>query len=80
METIDWSSCPGVEIDPDRQSGAPVFAGTRIPVNVVTNNIHCGGTPEEIAEIVENFEISREQIATVLTFLRAHESLETARI
>ena len=37
---IDWSKVPGVEIDPERQSGAPVFAGTRVPVNVVTNNIH----------------------------------------
>ena len=29
---IDWSSCPAVERDPDRVSGAWVFRGTRVPV------------------------------------------------
>lgn len=73
MMHINWSECPGIEIDPNRQSGAPVFAGTRIPVNVVTNNIHRGGTPDEIQEILENFDISREQIELVLRFIREHE-------
>jgi uncharacterized protein (DUF433 family) len=78
-EGIDWSECPGVEIDPNRQSGAPVFAGTRIPVNVVTNNIEGEGTSEEIEEIVENFPVTREQIQTVLNFLRRSRQLQTQR-
>jgi len=69
-EAIDWSECPGIEIDPNRQSGAPVFAGTRIPVDVVTNNIERGGRHNEIEEIIENFPVTREQVATVLNFLR----------
>jgi uncharacterized protein (DUF433 family) len=73
MAKIDWSKVPGVEIDPERQSGAPVFAGTRIPVNVVTNNIHHGGTKAEIDEIVENFDVSREQVTLVLRELRRHD-------
>jgi uncharacterized protein (DUF433 family) len=73
MAEIDWSKVPGVEIDPERQSGAPVFAGTRIPVNVVTNNIHHGGTKAEIDEIVENFDVSREQVKLVLRELRRHD-------
>lgn len=75
-EGIDWSECPGVEIDPNRQSGAPVFAGTRIPVNVVTNNIEDEGTPEEIEEILENFPVSREQVQTVLNFVRRSGQLQ----
>lgn len=67
---IDWSKVPGVEVDPERQSGAPVFAGTRIPVDVVTNNIHQGGTEAEIDEILENFDVSREQVGLVLRELR----------
>jgi uncharacterized protein (DUF433 family) len=78
-EGIDWSDCPGVEIDPNRQSGAPVFAGTRIPVNVVTNNIEGEGTPEEIEEIVDNFPVTHEQIQTVLNFLRRSRQLQTQR-
>jgi uncharacterized protein (DUF433 family) len=78
---IDWSKVAGVEIDSERQSGAPVFAGTRVPVNVVTNNIHRGGTSAEIDEILENFNVTREQINLVLRELRRHDPrpLATAR-
>jgi uncharacterized protein (DUF433 family) len=72
--STDWSSCPGVEIDPKRQSGTPVFAGTRIPVNVVVNNIHHGGAPEEIEEILENFPMTREQVNLVLGHLQRQSS------
>ena len=69
---IDWSRVPGVEVDPERQSGAPVFAGTRIPVDVVTNNIHRGGIEAEIDEILENFDVSREQVGLVIRELHRH--------
>ncbi len=73
MSAIDWSKVPGVENDPERQSGAPVFAGTRIPVDVVTNNIHCGGTQAEVAEIMENFDVTPEQVKLVLRELRRND-------
>lgn len=66
---IDWSKIPGVEVDPERQGGAPVFAGTRIPVDVVVNNIHRGGTEAEIAEILDNFDVTNEQVQLVLNQL-----------
>lgn len=69
---IDWSGCPGIEIDPNRQSGSPVFAGTRVPVSVVLNNLHHGGTPDEIDEIVDNFPVTREQVWVVLGYLEKH--------
>ena len=36
---IDWSSCPSVERDADRVSGARVFCGTRIPVAALFQNL-----------------------------------------
>jgi uncharacterized protein (DUF433 family) len=76
IQQLEWSECPGVEIDRNRQSGAPVFAGTRIPVNVITNNIHHGGTLEEIEEILDNFPVTREQVQTVLEFLEQSKLLQ----
>ena len=67
---VDWSNVPGIEIDPERQSGAPVFAGTRTPMDVVINNIHNGGTPAEIAEILDNFDLRLEQVQLVIGQLR----------
>jgi hypothetical protein len=51
-----------------------------VPVNVVTNNIHYGGTQAEIEEILDNLSVTREQINLVLRERRRHEacSLETA--
>ena len=39
---IDWSSCFAVERDPDRVSGARMFAGTRVPVAALFENIEDG--------------------------------------
>ena len=39
---IDWSSCPAVERDPERVSGAWVFRGTRVPVSALFENLEDG--------------------------------------
>lgn len=39
---IDWSSCPAVERDPERVSGAWVFRGTRVPVTALFQNLEDG--------------------------------------
>lgn len=36
---IDWSSCPAVERDSERLSGAWVFRGTRVPVAALFENL-----------------------------------------
>jgi uncharacterized protein (DUF433 family) len=36
---IDWSSCPAVESDAGRMSGAWVFRGTRVPVSALFENL-----------------------------------------
>src|ERR1700692_3205951 len=65
MATLDWSQCPAVESVPGRLSGAWVFRNTRMPVSAVFENLEAGAT---IDEIVEQFDISREQINEVLEF------------
>jgi uncharacterized protein (DUF433 family) len=61
---IDWSSCPAVERDPERMSGAWVFRGTRVPVAALFENLEAGAS---LAEIVEWFPgISLEQARAVL--------------
>jgi uncharacterized protein (DUF433 family) len=65
MPTLDWSQCSAVESVPGRLSGAWVFRNTRMPVSAVFENLEAGAT---IDDIVEQFDISREQINEVLEF------------
>ena len=68
---LDWSQCPAVESVPGKMSGAWVFRGTRMPVATVFENLEDGMT---IDEIIEQFDVTREQVAAVLDF--AARSLE----
>ena len=68
---LDWAQCPAVESVPGKLSGAWVFRGTRMPVATVFENLEDGLT---IDEIIEQFDITREQVAAVLEF--AARSLE----
>ena len=63
--TLDWSQCAAVESVPGRLSGAWVFRDTRMPVSAVFENLEAGAT---IEEIVDQFDITREQIVAVLEF------------
>jgi uncharacterized protein (DUF433 family) len=65
MVTLDWSQCPAVESVPGRVSGAWVFKNTRMPVSTVFENLESGAT---IDEIMEWFDVTREQIVAVLEF------------
>lgn len=46
----DWRTCPAVERDPERMSGALVFRGTRMPVATVFENPKAGAMVGEILE------------------------------
>src|SRR5437879_6153886 len=72
---LDWSQCPAVESVPGKVSGAWVFKGTRMPVATVFENIEAGAS---IAEIVQWFDVSREQVTAVLEF--AARSLEVPAV
>ena len=65
MASLDWSQCPAVESVPGRLSGAWVFRDTRMPVSAVFENLEAGAT---IEEIMEWFDVTREQIVSVLDF------------
>jgi uncharacterized protein (DUF433 family) len=62
---LDWSQCPAVESVPGKVSGAWVFRGTRMPVATVFENLEDGLT---IDEVMEQFDVTREQIKAVLEF------------
>ena len=68
---LDWSACPAVESVPGKVSGAWVFRGTRLPVATIFENLEDGLT---IEEIMDQFDVTREQINAVLEF--AARSLE----
>jgi uncharacterized protein (DUF433 family) len=65
MSTLDWSQCPAVESVPDRVHGAWVFRDTRMPVALVFENLEAG---VNVDEIMEQFDVTREQINAVLEF------------
>ncbi len=65
MAHIDWSQCDAVESVPDRMSGAWVFRDTRLPVATVFENLE----DMSVDEVMEQFDVSREQIEAVLEFV-----------
>ena len=65
----DWTACPAVEQTPGKVSGTWVFAGTRIPLYALYENLASGAT---INEFVEWFPGRRMR-------LRCEASLSTKR-
>jgi uncharacterized protein (DUF433 family) len=69
--TLDWSQCPAVESIPGKVSGAWVFRDTRLPVATVIENLE----DLSVEEVMEQFDVTREQITAVLKFVA--QSLKT---
>lgn len=65
MASLDWSQCAAVESVPGKVSGAWVFRDTRLPVATVIENLE----DLSIEEVMEQFDVTREQIAAVLDFV-----------
>ena len=65
MASLDWSQCPAVESIPGKVSGAWVFKGTRLPVATVIENLE----DLSIDEVIEQFDVTREQVAAVVEFV-----------
>jgi len=61
---LDWSSCPAVERDLDRVSGAWVFRGTRVPVTALFENLESGARIDDF--LVWFPGVSREMAEAVL--------------
>lgn len=65
MAALEWSQCPAVESIPGKVGGAWVFKGTRLPVATVIENLE----DLSIDEVMEQFDVTREQITAVLDFV-----------
>lgn len=65
MAALDWSQCPAVESLPGKVSGAWVFKGTRLPVATIIENLE----DLSIDEVIEQFDVTREQVTAVLEFV-----------
>ena len=61
---IDWSSCPTVERDPERVSGAWVFRGARVPVAALFENLEDGASASQFVEWFPG--VTLEQVRAVL--------------
>jgi uncharacterized protein (DUF433 family) len=72
---LDWSTCPVVERDPERVSGAWVFKGSRVPVRALFENIEEGATIEDFVNWFEG--VTRDQAKAVLA--HAEKSLAATR-
>jgi len=48
-----------VWIDPDRMSGAPCFAGTRVPVKMLLDHLKHGETIEDLVEGAPSARVNR---------------------
>ena len=60
----DWNTCPAVERNPRKISGAWAFTGTRVPVYALFENLAAGAT---INEFVEWFPgVEERQVRAVL--------------
>lgn len=61
---IDWSSCDAVERHPDRVGGVWVFAGSRVAVATLFENLEDG---VQVGEFVEWFPgVTLDQVRCVL--------------
>ena len=65
MANLDWSQCSVVESVPGRLGGAWVFRDTRMPVSAIFENLEAGAS---VDEIMDQFDVTREQIQAVLAF------------
>ena len=61
---LDWSTCPVVERDAAKLSGAWVFRGARVPVSALFENLEGGATVEQFLSWFPG--VSRKQVDAVL--------------
>jgi uncharacterized protein (DUF433 family) len=60
----NWSTCPAVERDAQKLSGAWVFRGTRVPVSALFENLEDGA---QLSDFIDWFPgVTQEQARAVL--------------
>jgi uncharacterized protein (DUF433 family) len=63
---MDWSSCPVVERDPEKVSGAWIFRGTRVSVIALFENLEGGAFIDDFLSWFPG--VTREQVERVLEY------------
>ncbi len=71
---LDWTTCPAVERDPEKLSGAWAFRGTRVPVSALFENLESGATLDQFLAWFPG--VTRSQAESVLE--HAARSLQAA--
>ena len=66
----DWNTCPAVERNPRKISGAWAFTGTRVPVYALFENLESGATVKQFLEWYP--EVKAWQVVAVLNHEAAH--------
>jgi len=66
MIMLDWSSCPAVERDPEKVSGAWIFRSTRVPVVALFENLEGGASVDDFLSWFPG--VTREQVDAVLEY------------
>jgi len=63
-----------IEVNPEKVSGTPVFAGTRVPIKNLFDYLEGG---ESLGDFLEGFPpVSREQAVAVLEMAEVYQQLE----
>ena len=63
---LNWSDCPEVESSRDVLGGTLVFAGSRVPISALFENLEDGIGIQEFIELFPG--VSLEQVRAVLDF------------
>ena len=61
---MDWETCPAVERNPGKISGAWAFTGARVPLHALFENLASGATIDEFVEWFPG--VARQQVQAVL--------------
>ena len=62
----DWSSCPAVERDSEKVSGAWIFRNTRVPVTALFENLEDDASVDDFLLWFPG--VTKEQVAAVLEY------------
>jgi len=67
---------PRIVIDASIRSGRPVIEGTRVPIDIVLQQLAAGLTPEQVAD---EYGVEREDVLAVLAYAAKALSNEEVR-
>lgn len=73
---IEWSTCPEVEQNPRKVSGAWIFRGTRVPVTALFENLEAGASIDDFLSWFPG--VAKEQVEAVLE--HTIQTLEPERV